>query len=53
MALVAERVPGAPVTRDQLTMLAEGGDNVCDNGPALETFDVDLVPLDEQIRRAT
>ncbi len=52
VALLAERVPGAPVTRDQLTMLAEGGDNVCDNGPALETFDVDLVPLDEQIRRA-
>ena len=52
VALLVERLPGAPVTRDQLTMLAEGGDNVCDNGPALETFDVDLVPLDEQVRRA-
>jgi NADH dehydrogenase len=51
-AFVAEKLPGAPITRDQLTMLAEGGDNVCDNGPALETFDVDLVRLDEQIRRA-
>jgi hypothetical protein len=49
---VAEKLPGAPITRDQLTMLTEGGDNTCDNGPALETFDVDLVRLDEQIRRA-
>jgi uncharacterized protein YbjT (DUF2867 family) len=51
-AAVLERLPGAPITRDQLTMLDEGGDNVCDNGPALTTFDVDLVGLDEQIRRA-
>lgn len=51
-AAVVERLPKAPVTRDQLTMLTEAGDNVCDNGPALETFDVDLVGLDEQIRRA-
>ena len=52
-AAVLERLPGAPITRDQLKMLTEGGDNVCDNGPALATFDVDLVGLDEQIRRAT
>ncbi len=51
-ATVIERLPGAPITRDQLTMLAEGGDNVCDNAPALEAFAVDLVGLDEQIRRA-
>jgi uncharacterized protein YbjT (DUF2867 family) len=51
-AAVIERLPGAPITRDQLTMLDEGGDNVCDNAPALEAFDVDLVGLDEQIRRA-
>ena len=51
-AAVAEKLPGAPITRDQLTMLTKGGDNVCDNGPALDTFDVDLVRLDEQIRRA-
>jgi NADH dehydrogenase len=51
-ATVAEKLPGAPITRDQLTMLTKGGDNVCDNGPALETFSVDLVRLDEQIRRA-
>ena len=52
-AAVVEHLPGAPITRDQVTMLTEGGDNVCDNGPALETFDLDLVGLDEQIRRAT
>ncbi len=52
-ATVLERLPGAPITRDQLTMLAKGGDNVCDDGPALATFDVDLVGLDEQIRRAS
>ncbi len=34
-------------------MLTKGGDNACDNGPALATFDVDLVGLDEQIRRAS
>jgi uncharacterized protein YbjT (DUF2867 family) len=51
-AAVVERLPKAPITRDQLTMLTEAGDNVCDNGPALETFDVALVGLDEQIRRA-
>jgi NADH dehydrogenase len=51
-AAVVERLPRAPVTRDQLTMLTEAGDNVCDNGPALAAFDVDLVGLDEQIRRA-
>jgi uncharacterized protein YbjT (DUF2867 family) len=50
-ATLAERLPGAPITRDQLTML-EAGDNVCDPAPARETFGLDLVPLDEQIRRA-
>ena len=52
-ATVLEKLPGAPITRDQLTMLTEGGDNVCDNGPALAAFDVELVGLDEQIRRAS
>jgi uncharacterized protein YbjT (DUF2867 family) len=51
-AALVERLPGAPITRDQLTMMTEGGDNVCDDGPALTAFDVDLVGLDEQIRRA-
>jgi NADH dehydrogenase len=52
-AAVLEHLPGAPITRDQLTMLTKGGDNVCDNRPALATFDVELVGLDEQIRRAS
>ena len=51
-ASVLERLPKAPITRDQLTMLTKGGDQVCDMGPALEAFDVDLISLDEQIRRA-
>jgi NADH dehydrogenase len=52
-AAVAERLPKAPITRDQLTMLTEGGDQVCDTTPAVETFGVELVALDEQLRRAT
>jgi uncharacterized protein YbjT (DUF2867 family) len=51
-AAVAERLPRAPITRDQLTMLTEGGDQVCDMDPALEVFDVRLTGLDEQIRKA-
>ncbi len=51
-AVVTERLPGSiPLTRDLLTML-EAGDNVVSNADALETFDVQLVPLDEQLRRA-
>jgi NADH dehydrogenase len=44
-------LPGAPVTRDQLTMLALG-DNVVTNADAVEAFGIPLVPLDEQLRRA-
>ena len=50
-AALIERLPGAPVTRDQLTMLA-AGDNTCDMRPALETFELPVTPLDEQLRRA-
>ena len=50
-ATVTERLPGAPVTRDQLTML-ELGDNVVRDASAVETFQLPLVPLDEQLRRA-
>lgn len=50
-AALTERLPGAPVTRDQLTMLAMG-DNVVTNGDAVDTFRIPLVPLDEQLRRA-
>ena len=50
-AALTERLPGAPVTRDQLTML-ELGDNVVTNSDAVDTFRLPLVPLDEQLRRA-
>jgi NADH dehydrogenase len=50
-AALTERLPGAPVTRDQLTML-ELGDNVVHSTDAVETFQLPLVPLDEQLRRA-
>jgi uncharacterized protein YbjT (DUF2867 family) len=50
-ATVAEVLPKAPITRDQLTML-EAGDNICDPAPARETFGIAPVPLDEQIRHA-
>jgi uncharacterized protein YbjT (DUF2867 family) len=50
-ALLTERLPGAPVTRDQLTML-ELGDNVVTSTDAVDTFRLPLVPLDEQLRRA-
>ena len=51
-AAVAEQLPKAPVTRDQLTMLERSGDNVCDLAPAVETFRVEPISLDEQLRRA-
>ena len=51
-ATVTERLPGAPVSRDQLTML-ELGDNVVTDPSAVETFELPLVSLDEQLRRAT
>jgi uncharacterized protein YbjT (DUF2867 family) len=51
-AVLTERLPRAPVTRDQLTMLALG-DNVVGDPSAVETFRLPLIPLDEQLRRAT
>ena len=51
-ALVTERLPGnIPLTRDLLKML-ELGDNVISNDEAVQTFQLPLVPLDEQLRRA-
>ncbi len=51
-ALVTERLPGdIPLTRDLLKML-EHGDNVVSNDDAVRTFEVPLVRLDEQLRRA-
>jgi uncharacterized protein YbjT (DUF2867 family) len=51
-ALVTERLPGdIPLTRDLLKML-EHGDNVVSNDDAVRTFQIALVPLDDQLRRA-
>jgi NADH dehydrogenase len=50
-ATLTDWFPKAPVSRDQLKMLA-AGDNTCDVRPALEVFKVPLVGLDEQLRRA-
>jgi NADH dehydrogenase len=51
-ALVTERLPGdIPLTRDLLKML-QGPDNVVSNDDARTTFELQLVPLDEQLRRA-
>jgi uncharacterized protein YbjT (DUF2867 family) len=51
-AAVVGALPGpSPVTPDQVRMLG-GPDNVVSNSDAQETFHVDLMPLDEQLRRA-
>jgi uncharacterized protein YbjT (DUF2867 family) len=51
-AVVVERLPKAPITRDQVIMLEQSGDNVCDIAPAVETLGVTPISLDEQLRRA-
>jgi NADH dehydrogenase len=51
-ALVTERLPGdIPLTRDLLKML-EAGDNVVTNDDAVRTFQLPLLPLEDQLRRA-
>jgi len=51
-ARVIEALPGpSPITPDQVKML-EAGDNVVTNDQAQRTFELPLVPLDEQLRRA-
>jgi uncharacterized protein YbjT (DUF2867 family) len=51
-ALLTERLPGdIPLTRDLLKML-EHGDNVVTNDDAVRTFQVPLLPLEDQLRRA-
>ena len=49
-AKLTEWVPGAPLTADQVTML-EAGDNVCSNTDAVDTFGLQLVKLEDQLRR--
>ncbi len=50
-AQVAQFLPGAPITPDQVAMI-EAGDNVAGNSEAVDTFQLPLVGLEEQIRRA-
>ena len=51
-ALVTERLPGnIPLTRDLLTML-EHGDNVVSDDEAVRAFELPLLSLDDQLRRA-
>lgn len=52
-AAILERLPNPPVTRDQLRMLQLGDNVVSDGGASMEALGLrDLVPLDEQLRRA-
>jgi uncharacterized protein YbjT (DUF2867 family) len=51
-ARLFEVLPNPPLTRDLLKMLL-AGDNVVSDTAAVETFKLPLVPLDEQLRRAT
>jgi uncharacterized protein YbjT (DUF2867 family) len=52
-ALVTERLPGnIPLTRDLLKMM-EAGDNVVTTDDAVQTFQLPLVPLNDQLWRAT
>jgi uncharacterized protein YbjT (DUF2867 family) len=51
-ATLTDWLPFAPISRDQLKMLVEGGDQVCDATPAIETFGIRPIGLDEQLRRA-
>jgi len=50
-ARIFELMPSPLITRDDLKMLT-ALDHVADVRPAVETFQVPLMPLDEQLRRA-
>jgi NADH dehydrogenase len=50
-ASATQWAPGAPLTTDQISMI-EAGDNVVTSSDAVDTFQLPLVPLEEQIRRA-
>jgi uncharacterized protein YbjT (DUF2867 family) len=50
-ARATQWAPGAPLTTDQITMI-EAGDNAVTNTDAVYTFQLPLVPLEEQIRRS-
>jgi uncharacterized protein YbjT (DUF2867 family) len=50
-ARLTERLPGAPLSVDQVAMI-QGADNVVSNTDAVDTFQISLVSLEEQIRRS-
>jgi uncharacterized protein YbjT (DUF2867 family) len=50
-AALTQWAPGAPLTTDQITMI-EAGDNVVSGSDAVDTFQLPLAALEEQIRRA-
>ena len=52
-ARLTEWIPGSPLSADQVTMLEDTGDNVVGSTDTVDTFALPLVPLDEQLRRAT
>jgi NADH dehydrogenase len=50
-AQLTQWAPGAPLTTDQIAMI-EAGDNAATNTDAVDTFQLPLVALEEQLRRA-
>jgi NADH dehydrogenase len=50
-AAATQWIPGSPLTTDQIAMI-EAGDNTVTGSDAVDTFQLPLVPLEEQIRRA-
>jgi len=50
-ARLTQWAPGAPLTTDQIAMI-EAGDNAVTNTDAVDTFQLPLVALEEQLRRA-
>jgi NADH dehydrogenase len=50
-AKLTQWAPGAPLTTDQVAMI-EAGDNVASATDTVVTFQLPLVALEEQIRRA-
>jgi NADH dehydrogenase len=50
-ARATQWLPGAPLSADQVAMI-EAGDNIVTNTDAVHTFQLPLVPLEDQIRRA-
>jgi NADH dehydrogenase len=50
-AALTQWAPGAPLTTDQISMI-EAGDTVVSGSDAVDTFQLPLASLEEQIRRA-